>query len=695
MRRNRDPTTLITAHGRSSQKPTRRRVSVACNACRTAREKCDGVRPDCGNCVKHRRRCAYAPATKKRGLQTGYLRTLEISLTWILDNVDNSQKEFMKFLRHGDGRRILADKGGGAGEELHRRWAKNQVNAELGNLLSGKGISTAVTETLSEISEGETSNTTTPLLNTGDIHQQEASENTEEQPRMIQLPLNWSIYMDIYFAYTHSWLPIMDRHDLAMTIASYGPSGISLEQLAPFKDQHAELWAVMALASVQHSSSSDLGISSGNNSDECQRIYDIAKKLLPTNDDSFSLRVLRALIIHSLMFIGAGKLPDAWYLIGRISRVLLLHPDRGGSSTGLETVPVNTTVAACFFLDTFVALGLGQQPVLCGLIETTSIFDEPLTSTIHAESEPWAAVTGFGPVQTMASNNSTTCPSLCLYQLMDFSVSVCKSKQKLTDNHQSSNQLRYLCPQFSFCNSLLSQSAPTIPGSFLATIFFIISSIESGSEYRASLLSTLLEVIQSCRASFGECGTPPLVVAAIAILKRQQKYMELSDTDKRSLNEMHEALRKVWMVNRSRHETGRTERSQCENEAAPTNDESNSQTHERVSPQVEEQQHIYTSHRVRASTIQLRSAHLSSTRLAPASHDADQLLQQTQQQSPMDEDIRGNNGGQVEIDYDAIMRDMDAIQYLDNVSLDAQFMANLGFAPGYDLGEAFYDDFGT
>lgn len=693
MRRNQDSLTSTKIDAPSPDKPKRQRVSVACNACRTSREKCDGFRPGCGNCVKHRRRCVYAPATKKRGLQTGYLRTLELSLTWILDNVDNSQQEFMKFLRHGDGSRVLVDKGGRAGDKLHRRWAKNQVNAELGNLLSGKGISAGTTEALSEISEEDTepeaSDTISPPIHTRAIHRQRASDDTEQSLR-IQLPPNWSTYMDIYFSYTHSWLPIMDRHDLSMTIASYGPAGLSPEQLAPSKDQHAELWAVLAVASLQYSSSSNLSQSNNSNRDEREQIYCTAKKLLPTDDSSFSLRILRALILHSLIFIGAGNLSEAWYLLGRISRVLLLHPDRGGSSAGLESAPVNATVAACFYLDTFVALGLGQQPVLCGLMETTHIFDEPLTSTIHDEGEPWAPVPGFGPVRTTAHQNITSCPSLCLYQLMDFSVAVCKTKQRQTDHHQSNNVLRYLNTQFSFCNSLLSQPAPTIPASFLVNIFFIISSIESGNDYRISLLSTLSELMQSCRTTFGDCGTPPLVVAAIAILKRQQKYMELSDSDKRALNDINEALQLVWRVNRSSEDARRVGPNEGGNEPALSNQYNNNQIHERESMQMEEQ-HIYTSHRLRTSTIQRRSMYRSSTE--PVPQDTDEPLQM--QESPTDEEVRGNSDGQVEIDYDAIMRDMDAIQYLDNVGLDAQFMANLGFAPGCDLADAFNDDFGT
>jgi hypothetical protein len=47
------------------------------------------------------------------------------------------------------------------------------------------------------------------------------------------------------------------------------------------------------------------------------------------------------------------------------------------------------------------------------------------------------------------------------------------------------------------------------------------------------------------------------------------------------------------------------------------------------------------------------------------------------------------------IDYDAILEELGSIDANDGLDMDPQFMTNLGFAPGCDLGEMFQGDFGV
>gem|GEM_PF-6020062 len=44
---------------------------------------------------------------------------------------------------------------------------------------------------------------------------------------------------------------------------------------------------------------------------------------------------------------------------------------------------------------------------------------------------------------------------------------------------------------------------------------------------------------------------------------------------------------------------------------------------------------------------------------------------------------------------DAILDELGTIDYTDGIGMDPQFMVNLGFAPGCDLGEMFQGDFGS
>lgn len=55
----------------------RKRVSQACDRCRSRKDKCDGKKPACSTCVTNGRSCSYDANVKKRGLPEGYVRGLE------------------------------------------------------------------------------------------------------------------------------------------------------------------------------------------------------------------------------------------------------------------------------------------------------------------------------------------------------------------------------------------------------------------------------------------------------------------------------------------------------------------------------------------------------------------------------------------------------------------------------------------
>ncbi|KAL1920060.1 uncharacterized protein VTP21DRAFT_1206 [Calcarisporiella thermophila] len=57
--------------------PKRKRLSLACEACRKKKTKCDGARPQCGNCVNANMKCVYNPSKKKRGPNKDYVDQLE------------------------------------------------------------------------------------------------------------------------------------------------------------------------------------------------------------------------------------------------------------------------------------------------------------------------------------------------------------------------------------------------------------------------------------------------------------------------------------------------------------------------------------------------------------------------------------------------------------------------------------------
>ncbi|RNJ60260.1 hypothetical protein D7B24_008641 [Verticillium nonalfalfae] len=118
----------------------RQRVSRACDQCRSsAREKCDGIQPQCFACVSLNRECTYNVAPKKRGVQTGLIRTLESALVWVFEQFPGTEAALNDLLAQESGpESLLIGKESEAGSRLHRRWRKSKTCKEIDRLLSGR-----------------------------------------------------------------------------------------------------------------------------------------------------------------------------------------------------------------------------------------------------------------------------------------------------------------------------------------------------------------------------------------------------------------------------------------------------------------------------------------------------------------------------------------------------------------------------
>lgn len=114
------------------------RVSRACDACRTAREKCDGKQPVCEPCLEAKRGCAYTSNPKKRGLQPGYIRSLEMTLALVFQH--EPDVEIMVNRRLAQQNSVLLARGTKESNRLHKSWAKSKFCRDVNRALSGGQI---------------------------------------------------------------------------------------------------------------------------------------------------------------------------------------------------------------------------------------------------------------------------------------------------------------------------------------------------------------------------------------------------------------------------------------------------------------------------------------------------------------------------------------------------------------------------
>ncbi|KAJ9197576.1 transcriptional regulator family: Fungal Specific TF [Paecilomyces variotii] len=116
----------------------RQRVSRACDQCRSKKDKCDGAQPECSTCVSLRRPCTYRTNPKKRGLPTGYIRTLELLWGLAFSEIEGSEEVVRVLLRKANILRHLAaiGKEGEAADTPHATWKNSVVLKEIEKLLS-------------------------------------------------------------------------------------------------------------------------------------------------------------------------------------------------------------------------------------------------------------------------------------------------------------------------------------------------------------------------------------------------------------------------------------------------------------------------------------------------------------------------------------------------------------------------------
>ncbi|GME63978.1 hypothetical protein GTA08_BOTSDO05772 [Neofusicoccum parvum] len=407
------------AHRGNPAPAKRQRVSRACDQCRTAREKCDGIQPICFTCASSNRDCTYTANPKKRGIQPGYIRTLELALAWTFGNVPGSEDALVQMLAQPEGRSLLSGKDTEGSYTLHRKWRKSAFCKDIDRVLSGADPVSVGEKPTSPNSpdddqlddaDGASVIAATPvaaassLNGNAHIHRppsvaggSEGSVQRRPEPGQspaavsanpplpptnrpsaqarpkLRVPSNlWRLF-DVYFAYTHCWFPIAEKHDVLKVSYSYPEEGLDISASTPGSGEHAELWSILAVASVQEHAANPRSAQQGEDGARLLPgdIYDTARSLIPAEQGSHEVGHVKALLLLALINIGANMSRAAWLLIGyaaRLSFVLGLHntfPTQGRFHGSEDQNPRGKHVfLACFALDTIVSAHLGREPFM-------------------------------------------------------------------------------------------------------------------------------------------------------------------------------------------------------------------------------------------------------------------------------------------------------------------------------------------
>nr|AAY41165.1 quinic acid activator [Neurospora terricola] len=758
------PTTSLVEPARSK----RQRVSRACDQCRAAREKCDGIQPACFPCVSQGRSCTYQASPKKRGVQTGYIRTLELALAWMFENVARSEDALHNLLVHesGQGSALLVGKDSPAAERLHARWARSRVNKSITRLLSGQAAQDPPDDGQSP-SEGmnveDAGAKTTELPHAPPLSFSTPSTvETRTLPGPVQphisanalennllpddrahlpstgigkLPPNHWRLLDIYFSYTHSWLPILEKKDMYQALYQYSEQGSLLPSANVESGVHSELWSALALASFQAAaaaSSNSTGPTSaahgsGNVNDPSPAdIFDIARKLIPSESGPFQVQHCRALLLLCLVSLGRDDWESAWLLVGFAVRVLLLV--RTQSPPDDDRLPrMRTLFVACFIVDTIVSMRRNVPAHL----RPDDIADLPLPEDGQDQWEPWTPCEGLGGEHTMLQMLRNPAYPLStfnhLYGLtklvaLELLPRIQMSSQNASLEFRSRLQ-QVIGHNSPFSVFILSQDTASafVPTAYLTRTFYLWAAAfsEPVNEHYSHLL---VETLDQYQKRFGTYAIPPLIPSLLASLLALKEQSHCSERHRRQLEEVLPAYSTIWSTV-GRHNN--TDLQPIRRLELPPTATANTVPHimEQPSPTSINPANDrflglpnpipYNSNAVLDTVSETDgprhygsiNAHgILGTYPPPATHLGEASVSLAHGGAPprppppyVDSTTSGPhhhhnlvpmaNFGYSTVDYDAMVDDLASIEYTDAVDVDPQFMTNLGFVPGCNFSD--------
>lgn len=407
------------SNGKKTAKQTpRKRVSQACDTCRSRKDRCDGERPACSTCVQNGRDCSYNANVKKRGLPEGYVRGMEKLWGLAVKEVEDVEEELLAALGDENQQRTVWNDESNS-ENLVDIWRKSQIFSGLERLLSSLAIEppeTAKRKRVDSVTNpvknaapknvpsGLTPPTQDDWAGNGfmegimDMHSasmtaaspvaQPSSTQPEsilnpadttfrKDPTTMSMPLSgvpelpsetWHL-LDVYFSYTHSWLPIVEKHDLLRISYQYSQNRPTASTSG--SGDNAILWAAIAYAKFQHRAINNIPRALGSVGDmvwTAERMYSQARAFIPNEEGSLELGHVQALLILTLANVGTDHLDRAWFLVGQAVRASIQlglgQPLEHMLATSKSRSRMKHVFLGCFVLDTMVAARLGRRPQL-------------------------------------------------------------------------------------------------------------------------------------------------------------------------------------------------------------------------------------------------------------------------------------------------------------------------------------------
>ncbi|KAI4732932.1 hypothetical protein E4T50_16513 [Aureobasidium sp. EXF-12298] len=319
----------------------RQRVTQACHRCRRKKYKCDSERPTCSTCRSSHSECTYGTVAKRRGLQSGYVRAVEVLWGLVFKKVEGSQAAINDLLANlsniispssnvPSSNVISSDRA----DDLLECWRNSGVPAAIESMLDG---------TFAANHFGAPEDMDSPIdltlasVRTWSLPRSDPLQGTPPQPlsppliaqsppptaagaisdttcppdamfaskhmALSPLPTDWHSLTQIYFTVEHSWFPILEKHTLFRIAYRYQDESDSQATIDDCqRGEYAVLWAVLALGEIHFS---------GVLSPRAAHFKDQSRRFLDKDpvQDGYATHA-QALLLCGLQPVGPGQIND-------------------------------------------------------------------------------------------------------------------------------------------------------------------------------------------------------------------------------------------------------------------------------------------------------------------------------------------------------------------------------------------------
>lgn len=191
-----------------------------------------------------------------------------------------------------------------------------------------------------------------------------ASQSPRDSADTLQVPPQTSHLLDVYFSVTHSWFPIVAKHNVLRASYLYANAPLPVTAKSPGSGDHAALWAILTYT-ISQSGTNERHGASGLWSN-MKAYYSIARNLIPLENARYDLGHVQALLLLALVNIGLEEWTAAWLMSGKAARMAISMElgSLGDTRRSEELRQAKAVFLGCFVIDSLLSFRLSRRPCM-------------------------------------------------------------------------------------------------------------------------------------------------------------------------------------------------------------------------------------------------------------------------------------------------------------------------------------------